>query len=219
VATLNKAVHEMQLKLGYQPSHTPEPAVAQPGSYPATDDSDDDSHVSDVLAADQPSHLRSLFQNNWLSVDTRRQDEQLENRKAKSSAHLQDHARQALQKLIPSKEEVSDGSASKWLFLIHTLFPQPCAVKSQHEMLESYDDMHKSDVDVIKLASWLLTVTITAQQMQHDHDSPATQYQKRQKAALFSRAVSDTVESTILSHDRLVASVQGLGMAMHFLRL
>ena len=211
----------IQSKLGHQPTAVPEPAVTQAGSSPGTDDSDDDSSVSDVLAAEQPSHLRSLFQNDWLSVDTPRQNAQLQDRKAKASAHLLDVARLALQKLIPPKDELSHmtGSASKWLVLLHALLPQPSVVKSGQEILENYDNMHKPDVDAISLASWLLVVAVTAQKIPQEHDSPGTKFKKCQRLSVFSRAVSDTVEGTILSHDRLIGSIQGLGMAIHFLRL
>lgn len=147
-----------------------------------------------------------------------RQNEQLQDRKAKAPVHVLDTARQALQKLIPSKGEVSHlaRSASRWLGLLNTLLPQPFSVKSQQEMLESYDEMHKPDVDVISLASWLLTIAITTQQTPHEQDSAAKGYQSLSN---FPRAVCDIVESTIISDDRLICTIQGLGMALHFVRL
>ena len=99
--------------------------------------------------------MRSLFQNDWLSVDTDRQNEQLHDRKARASTHLLDTSRHALRKLIPSKHEVSHiaRSASRWLDLLHTLLPQPFAVKSQQEILECYEEMCKPDTDTISLAT------------------------------------------------------------------
>ncbi|MCJ1383499.1 hypothetical protein MMC17_006613 [Xylographa soralifera] len=165
--------------------------------------------------------MRSLFQNDWLSVDIDRPNEQLHDRKAMVSAHLLDTARHTLQKLIPSKYEVSHiaRSASRWLDLLHTLLPQPFAVKSQQEILECYEEMCKPDTDAISLATWLITIAITAQQIPQEHGSPSTQLDSRQKYSRFSRLVSEIVESTLIAYDRLIFTVDGLGMAMHFVRL
>ncbi|OBT91329.1 hypothetical protein VE01_10669 [Pseudogymnoascus verrucosus] len=208
VAGLSKIVHDIGLSIGHQPTQIPKPAHSP--SSRVDDDSDDDSSVSDVIiTADPPSHLRSLFQNDWLSVDTRQQNEQLQDRKAKASVHLLDAARHELQKLIPQKDEVIEvaRSASKWLGLIVALLPQPFAIESGREMVELYDEMHKPDADAICLGSWLLTIAIAIQEMPNaSHLS-------------FSRAVSDRVESTILSHDGLICTLAGLGMALNFCRL
>ena len=211
----------MQLKLGYQPTETPETIEH---FSPEPEDSGDDSSVVDVPNAQQPWHLRSLFQNDWLSVDTHLQNEYLQDRNAKASAHLLHIAKPALQKLIPSKDEflsfaTSSSSSSEWLILLHHLLPQPFTIKSQQEFLESYDALNKPDVSTLDLATWLLTVAITAQQDPCASDSPEDQVTRYTRCLGFSRAVSDTVESTIITHDRLIGTVQGLGMSVHFVRL
>lgn len=177
--------------------------------------------MSDVLATEPPSHMRSLFQNDWLSVDTGRQIESLHDRKTRASAHLLDTARHALQKLIPSKYEVSrmTGSASSWLDLLHTLLPQPFAVKSPQDILERHEEMCKPDTDAITLATWLITIAISARQISQVSDCPSTQPDGYQKYSVFSRLVFEITESTLISYDRLICSVEGLGMAMHFVRL
>ncbi|RFU24282.1 hypothetical protein B7463_g12060, partial [Scytalidium lignicola] len=221
VNTVCQTVHDLELKLGYQSTQTSGLVVASPGSNPETDDSDDNSSVSDVLTTEPPSHLRSLFQNEWLSMDTSQHIAHLQDRKSKTSTHLLDVARQALQRLIPSKQEVSDidASASRWLVILHTLLPQPFAAKSYQDILDSYEEMHRPDVDAISLASWLLTIAITNQQFSREQHSPSTQYKDYQVVSSFSRAISDIVESTILPHERLICTVKGIGMAMHFCRL
>ncbi|KIW62166.1 hypothetical protein, variant [Phialophora macrospora] len=110
-------------------------------------------------------------------------------------------------------------SASKWLNLVNAVLAQPFGLNSQQELLESYDNMLKPDVDAMNLAAWLLDLALTAQQEPQLHSSPATSLNRFHKVSDFSRAVSDTVEATLFSHDRLLGTVQGLGMAMHFLRL
>lgn len=222
VTSLNKAIRNIEVKLGYQSSQTSEPTPAQPtSSNESNDESDDNSCMSDLLNTDPPSHLRSLFQNDWITVDTHRQNGHLQDRQAKVSAHLLDVAREALQKLIPSKDEFLGiaSSASRWLTLLHTLLPQPFLCEFPQELLQSYDKMHDPDTDVITLASWLLIIAITTQQSPDEYDSLATQSKGYDRYSSFNRAVSDTVESTILSHDRLICTVPGLGMAMHLFRL
>ncbi|KFX93958.1 hypothetical protein V490_04586 [Pseudogymnoascus sp. VKM F-3557] len=209
VASLNKIVHGIELSIGHQPTQTPK---AHSPSPMVDDESDDNSSISDVMVtADPPSHLRSLFQNDWLSVDTRQQNEQQQDRKAKASAHLLDAARQALQKLIPQKYEVVEVArvASKWLGLVDSLLPQPFAIKSGREMVELYDQMTQPDADAISLGSWLLTIAIAIQQTPKENNAHLN----------FSRAVSDRVERTILSHDGLICTLHGLGMALNFCRL
>lgn len=210
VASLSKIVHDIELSIGHQPTQIPK--SAHPPSPRVDDDSDGSSSASDVIVtADTPSHLRSLFQNDWLSVDTRQQNEQLQDRKAKASVHLLDAARQALQKLIPPKDNVIEiaRSAAKWLELMVDMLPQPFAIKSGREMVELYDEMHKPDADAICLGSWLLTIAIAIHGMPNENASHLK----------FSRIVSDTVESTILSHDGLICTLPCLGMALNFCRL
>ncbi|PCG95433.1 Hypothetical protein PENO1_073540 [Penicillium occitanis (nom. inval.)] len=148
--------------------------------------------------------MRSLFQNHWLSVDTGRAIESLHERKAKASAHILDTARETLQKLIPSKSEVSQivRSAPSWLDLLHTLLPQPFAVESQQEILECYDEMCKPDTDAISLATWLISIAITVQEIPQGSNSLSPQLNECRKYSRFPRLVSE-----------------GLGMAMHFVRL
>jgi hypothetical protein len=208
------------LKLGHQSTETVD-SNGDNELTQGTDDSDDESSVLDVPPAEQTAHLRSLFQNEWLSVDTRRQTEQLKDSRGRASAPLQDVAKRALQKLIPSKDEFLKiaRSSSKWLVLLHYLLPQPFTVISQQELIESYDSIHQPGVTAISLATWLLTLAITAQQEPQEHSGLGTQLTRYQSSSGFSHAVSDTVERTILSHDRLIRTVEGLGMSMHFVRL
>lgn len=214
-------MRDIEIKIGNNSLQVLRPTSALAVSSPETYESDDDSIMSDVLATEPPSHMRSLFQNDWLSVNPDGQSVQLYDRKVGASADLLNAARHALQKLIPSLYEVTRIAryASSWLGLLHTLLPQPFAVNSEEEILESYEDMCKADIDSISLATWLITVAITAQQIPQEHDSLSTQLDVRQKYLTYSQEVCNTVERTLLPYDRLICTVEGLGMAMHFVRL
>lgn len=220
VANLSRAVHGIESRLGHQLFDSTSPTTDQtPDSELYSDESDNDS-ISDTLAS-EPSHLRSLFQNEWLSADVHPHDEHSQERKAKATGHILVVAKQALRKLIPSKASVSEipESAFKWLIFLDSLFPDKLAGRSRSEILESYDDMRKEDVDPVSLALWLLAVAITAQQVPDADRTPSTDGKDYKGWVEFSQELSETIERCILSHDRLVGTVQGLGIALHYFRL
>jgi hypothetical protein len=62
VASLSKIIRDIEIKLGNLPTQVSEPTPALAVSSPETYESDDNSSMSDVLATEPPSHMRSLFQ-------------------------------------------------------------------------------------------------------------------------------------------------------------
>ncbi|KAE8350055.1 hypothetical protein BDV28DRAFT_47863 [Aspergillus coremiiformis] len=218
VAQLTRVVNEIELKLGCKPSHIVE---AQEGQPVGPDDSEGDSSGSDIPMAEKPSHLRSLFQNDWVSADAYRPEQQSPQRMDKAVAQLSMNVRPKLQSVIPKREEVADiaGSAYDWLTVLHAIFPQPLMLKSPQELLERYDSMCHPDADVIMLASWLLTLALTAQQTPRGWERSDVYRRKCRRRVEFCQSIISIVEKTLLCHDRLLGTVQGLGMAIHFLRL
>ncbi|KAJ6110952.1 hypothetical protein N7486_003187 [Penicillium sp. IBT 16267x] len=219
VSSLIKVVHRIEFKLGVQPDSASELAVSH--LSPEMDTSDDESNMSDILTTDRPSHLQSLFQNDWLSLDSRQKNGQLQERRERASANLLDTAREALQGLIPPKEEVVQiyKSAFEWLRILHTLLPQPLIARSEKEALENYEKMKEPNVDTMKLASWMLTLAITAQQTPQERMLTPGRSGECMKRFELSRVISDTVERTIISHDRLLGTTSGVMLCMHWTRL
>lgn len=217
VANLTKIVHDAETQSGNRSVPLTDPAT-EPTLQ--SDDLDSESSGSDFDIADQP-HLRSLFQNDLLSVDSQRQNGSFQDGRYRGSTQLRDRARRALQRLIPPKGDILRvaNCASQWLPLIYALFPQPGAIRSQQEISENFENMSKPDIDPISLASWLLTVALTGQQVQGQDNDRDVKLHGSHGWSKFCRAVSDTVETTIMPHDRLVTSIPGLGMALHFFRL
>ncbi|OOO07443.1 hypothetical protein OAory_01039430 [Aspergillus oryzae] len=164
VAQLTAVVNNIELKLGYKPSQIPS---GKDDQFSGPDDSEGESSGSDIPMAEKPSHLQSLFQNDWLSADPCQHERQTEQRIDKIFAQLSIDVRPKLQNMIPPKDEVADiaGSAYDWLTVLHALFPQPLMLNSPQELLKSFESMCRPNVDVIMLASWLLTLALTAQQI------------------------------------------------------
>ncbi|EPE34175.1 Putative Zn(II)2Cys6 transcription factor (Eurofung) [Glarea lozoyensis ATCC 20868] len=221
VASLSKTICDIEMKLGNVPVRVSEEIPTLAESSPETYESDGESTLSDVLALEPPSHIHSLFQNDWLNVDTNRQDDQLNDHQTRPTAILLNKARHALQKAIPLKYEVSQitGSGSIWLDFFHNLFPQPFALKSAQEILDCYEEMCKPDIDAISLATWLMTIAITAHQVPPRCGNQSASPDRFQSYSKFSQKVSEIVESTLISHDSVVSTVNGLGMAINFVRL
>ncbi|PYH79013.1 hypothetical protein BO82DRAFT_356810 [Aspergillus uvarum CBS 121591] len=212
-------MHRIEAKFDIQVDSASEIALSNPS--PELEALDDESNTSDILATERPSHLQSLFQNNWLSLDSRQKDGQQQERKERPSSNLLNTAREALQKLIPPKHEVVEmyNSAFEWLKVLHAFLPQPFIAQSKADALGKYDRMIKPDVDTMALASWMLTLAITAQQTPRDGPSTPEQSEKWLKQFELSQAISDAVESTIISHDRLLGTTTGLMLCMHWTRL
>ncbi|KAJ5291668.1 hypothetical protein N7478_000919 [Penicillium angulare] len=210
VSSLIKVVHRIESKLGAQADSISEVVVSH--SSPEMDTSDDESNMSDIFATERPSHLQSLFQNDWLGLDGRQDNGQLQDRMERVCTNLLDIAREALQKLIPPKHEVAEmyESAFEWLRILHALLPQPFIAQPQTDALLNYDRMKKPDVDTMALASWMLTLAITAQQTPQDGPSTPEQPGTWLKQFEPSRAISDAVERAIISHDRLLGTTTGL---------
>ncbi|KAF7590712.1 hypothetical protein BBP40_002503 [Aspergillus hancockii] len=193
----------------------------QLGQSTGPGDSDEESSGSDIPMAEKPAHLRSLFQNDWLSVDTGGNEQQAQQRLDKASTQLSIMARPRLQSLIPSKADVSEitTTAYDWLAILQGLFTHPLIIKSPMGLLESYDLMCRPDADVIALASWLITLALTAQQIPQELERSDVHKKRCFKRTELGRKIANTVESTLLCHDRLLGTIEALGMAVHFVRL
>ncbi|GFF39888.1 hypothetical protein IFM58399_05736 [Aspergillus lentulus] len=215
VTQLTKIVNSLEVKLGSKPSRIIYPDTVE---APDAQESDGESSGSDFPMTDRPSHLHSLFQNDWLSFDTSQNENKAQ---GKISTHFSRLVRPRLQSLVPPKDEVIEiaGSSFDWLTMLHTLLPQPCTVVSQQDLVAGYEEMCNPDVNILTLASWLLALAIMAQQLPQETENREDQLRKCQKRSDLCRKIINTMESTLLCHDRLLATGEGLGMAVHFARL
>ncbi len=186
----------------------------------AEDDEERGSSASEVVAEDRPSHLYSLFQNDVLSIDAQETVRDMHERSSKAAAVTLDAARSVLQRLMPPKEDVYaiSGSVSQWHRILHEVFPLTSLPKSQQDLLTSYDIVIQPETDTMALASWLLGVAMVSQQVRQEAHSPDSIVRAFQKRFSFARVVSEAVESHILSHDSLIGTVEGIELALLYLR-
>lgn len=176
---------------------------------------------SEVLIEDRPSHMNSLFQNEWISTDSQRNTQLQHDRQLRTKTQILDEARSALQPLIPELEDVAALSNHffSWLSILQELCPTTSLANSPEGILASYEDMKKPDVDPFRLACWLLALAITSMQLQQDVQSPASLIRSFQKRFNFAQAIQRTVDNHIMSHDSILGTVSGLETALMFLRL
>lgn len=214
---MTETVDQMQQKLNCEAKQNEELNV-DPNF--GGDSSDSDTCVSEQSIAEQPFHLRLLFQNDWLSAEKSSESQAIQGHQTTHSAYLLYLAKRSLQKLIPSKDKISDhaDSASVWLTMLHSFFPLPFSANCGNQVIACYEEMHSPSVDTLRLASWLLTVALIAEQLPPKHGSMEARVNERERQ-LLSKAISETVETKILAHDRLAGSVQGLSLSMQCIRL
>lgn len=212
---------------------SPESSSAQdtPGTHAGSADHDfgDETQSSgsdsdEAVPDNKPPHLSALFENDWLSIDSDRQEHPHQNRAAKSIDRLLHLARLALDKLIPSREQVAALAAyegtSKGFYFMEVQFPEPWMLNSQEAVLDHYDSMRQSGVNTYSLAFWLVAVSKLAYQMSAEPLAPDRLTTKMsQKLYDLPKIVTKTIEHKILRHDKLLSCPEGIGLAMLSVRL
>ncbi|KPM43734.1 hypothetical protein AK830_g2774 [Neonectria ditissima] len=211
VARLTKAVYDRETTLEAQGTASPNGRLRD-DVVSSDAGTDTESQVSDVPMMEPPSYLNSLFNNNLISSDNQSSDNIQELRARKALAHLADTARAALQPLIPSKEDVAvfAGHASGWQLLLHFVVPVASMSKPGHELLAQYEDMRQPTVDPLSLASWLIAIAITVEQMPREVASGGFTSKWSTNTSRFSTAVAEAVERTIVARETLSGSLEGV---------
>ena len=197
---------------GLQPESQMETAD-RPHDKPSDDDSD--SSASDLSPAGPPSHILQLFDNSLLGSDEYGSPARLHHapgqRKAQGST--------ALLRLMPSREDMITITthASIWLSLYNTLFPMNNLMKNGDEMLSQYEKLQRPSTDPVAIAFLLLSIAITVQQAPDDTAGLAAE--SIGEASSFIKIVSDSVERIIISDDAVAGTLEGIEVALLFLRL
>jgi DNA-binding transcriptional ArsR family regulator len=179
------------------------------------DNMDDDTNTSEDLSPpNAPAHLIQLFENGLIDSDERGMPAQ-----SNSSTTPQDmQACATLRALCPSRADMTiiAAHASSWLPLYTSMFPVVNVIMTPEAMLALHDELQSRD-DRMALASLLLYIAITV------HHAPATasfpSSENMRILPAFVQDVSNAVERTVIADDVLAKSIQGIEVALLFLRL
>lgn len=218
VLTLTESIRQMQQDIKTKIVENEELSV---GQSPEGDWSDGDSSASEQPLAEQPFHLRLLFENDWLCTDGASKNQAIQGHGTTQTSRLLSIARDSLQILIPPKDDISNhiGAASEWLNMLQMLFPLPSGAKCGTEVVSCYEEMQSPNVDTMRLASWLLTVALILQQTPSGHKNTKARLHERERQESLSKTISRTVENRILAHDTLTCSILGVSVLLLFIRL
>jgi hypothetical protein len=178
-------------------------------------ESDVESDSPDELGANAPAYLRSLFDNNIISSEEHNGDAQ---KSATSSQLLLRKAREELQRLIPPQKDVAVIAkyADTWLALYHVLFPTRFVAHGGRELVYRYSEMTGPDIEPRLLGIWLITIAITAQQVSREVEEQLIGMKSLKQ---YSKAVCECVATSVMIHDSLLGTMEGVEMALHYLRL
>ena len=186
-----------------------------------SDDYDSESWASDIVDSARPTHLSVLFENEQLSAQRSPPTKVPSPQDEHQAEALLNRAREALQNLIPAKEDLAQIAASPcdWLRTLHQMFPQACTPNSGQEIMNGYAEMCGHAIDPFRLALWLLVVSMLAQQTPQGASIAVHDPKICRDHLKFSAAVSDAVEQTLFCHDRLLGTVQGVAVGTALIRL
>ncbi|KEF52056.1 uncharacterized protein A1O9_12046 [Exophiala aquamarina CBS 119918] len=177
--------------------------------------SDAESDMPDELGPNAPAYLRSLFDNNLISSEGRGVDTL---KLTATTGPLIRKAREELQRLIPPKGDVVVIArfADAWLTTYHSLFPSRAVTQGSAELIDRHDEMMRHDVEPTTLAIWLISIAITVQQVSRDVED---QLSGIKNPTQYCKTVSEAVSHTILRHDSILGTIEGIETGLHFLRL
>jgi hypothetical protein len=226
VSDLWTAIRNLETRLGCVPTHA---ARLRPSSQaddahvpphsdkPGDDDSDSnsDSATSTDELTNPPTHLLHLFDNGLLSSSVH--GPATIPRLASSSHQAQ--VILELRRLMPSRNDmlIITAHAASWLSLYSELFPSIRVTKTSDEMLLQYDKLQDANAEPVAITALLLSVALTVQQTPDDTTGHAVQ--SIRNASSFIKDISDTVERIFVSDDALMGSLEGIEIALLFLRL
>jgi hypothetical protein len=176
----------------------------------------------ELSASHQPTHLRQLFDNDLLGSqhrdDTTWDERDYQNARPAVEMYLT-IARRQLQRLLPSREDVSAiaGFTFSWMSIYTAMFPRIRMQTTAEEMLAQYDELCSPNANPMSLANLLVSLALTIRQI--PADEVRTLAPGLRNVSRFVDEVSETVDRTIASNDTLAATLDGIETSLLFTRL
>ena len=176
----------------------------------------------ELSASHQPTHLRQLFDNDLLGSQDRDDTtwEERDYRNARPAVEMYlTIARRQLQRLLPSREDVSAiaGFTFSWMSTYTAMFPRIRMQTTAEEMLAQYDELCSPNANPMSLANLLVSLALTIRQI--PAEEVRTLAPGLRNVTRFVDEVSETVDRTIASNDTLAATLDGIETSLLFTRL
>jgi hypothetical protein len=185
------------------------------------DNADSELDGFELSASHQPTHLRQLFDNGLLgsqAADAVWEDNGHRSARPATEMYLT-IARRQLQRLLPSREDVSAiaGFTFPWMSIYVAMFPRIRMQTTAEEMIGQYDELRSPTANPMSLANLLISLALTIRQI------PANDVRSLslglRSVPRFVEEVSETVDRTIASNDMLAATLDGIETSLLFTRL
>jgi hypothetical protein len=196
--------------------------IEDDGAEDSIDTAESELDGFELSAAHQPSHLQQLFDNDLLGSRHRNEttwDERgYQNARPAVERYLTT-ARRQLQRLLPSREDVSAiaGFTFSWMSIYVAMFPRIRMQATAEEMLAQYDELCSPKANPMALANMLVSLALTILQV------PAEELNSLapglHNVSRFVDEVSQTVDRTIAGNDTLAATLDGIETSLLFTRL
>lgn len=180
---------------------------------------DDDTNTSeDISPPNAPTHLIQLFDNGLIDSDSHNVERDMPIASHSSTTPQDMQACTVLRALCPSRADMTiiAAYASSWLPLYTSMFPVVNVIMTSEAMLALHDELQSRN-DRIALASLLLYIAITVQHAPTTAFFPTSE--KIRILPAFVQDISDAVERIVIADDILAKTIEGIEVALLFLRL
>lgn len=171
----------------------------------------DDSHEEYNESLSPPTHLQLIFDNADVNNES-------PNQSSESAARLA-NARSKLQRLVPSKDDVSRlaESAMSWMALYVTFFPTTTTIASGMHLLAQYEHVLGPTAHPTAIGAFLTLLAITVIQIMRSGSS--VPLGSIPEPSTFVKKVADAVHSTVVADDDLASTIDGLETVVLYIRL
>lgn len=214
VHSLQTSIQRLESRLSLEPIE--EAATSSYSDARHARDDDSASEGSDCSPVHPPAHLQQLFDHGLLGTP---KPDFMSSPPSRGSPASYRAARKVLQDLLPPKSDVAvmQKYVGLWVAMMQTVFPTSFVGESSLDMISRYEAMHADDIHPTILANYLCPLAIT---VLHVPDQTVREELTALKDGHhFVKQVSEAIEQYVFGDDQLVATIEGLEMAIMFLRL
>jgi len=181
------------------------------------DDLDDRKDATEDISPG-PTHLLQLFNNSLLDSGRPEPGHKVSTSPKRPNSPQNSQACAVLRALLPSRADMETiaSYASPILDFYASLFPMVYMSTTPDGMISLYDTLQNGN-DLTALASLLLHVALTVQGVPATATFPTSERLKN--PSTFVKSISNTVEQYVIADDAVAGTIEGIEVALLFLRL